>query len=289
MTWSKHNISFPSPSIDTLVLWLLRAASGFAAGLVLMILFFLVAESSPLLRDIQPARFVTDPSWQPTEGSYNLAPMLSGTLYAAGGALLLATPLGIASALFVAYYAPPYAAGIYRRLVELLAGVPSVVYGFWGLTTLVPLINQLHPPGASLLAGILVLTLMILPTIALTAHAALLAVPAEYLSGAAALGMSRWGIVRGVVLPTARMGIIAGIILAGGRAIGETMAVLMVTGNVVQHASSMYDPIRTLAANIALEMPYAVSDHRAALFVSGLVLMLLVIALWSAAVRLGRS
>ena len=113
---------------------------------------------------------------------YNLAPMLSGTLYAAGGALLLATPLGIASALFIAYYAPPTAAGIYRRLVELLAGIPSVVYGFWGLTTLVPLINQLHPPGASLLAGILVLTLMILPTVALTAHAALLAVPGRILA-----------------------------------------------------------------------------------------------------------
>lgn len=289
MTWSKHNISFPSPSIDTLILWLLRVASAFAAGLVVLILFFLVAESSPLLRDIAAARFVTDPSWQPTENAYNLAPMLSGTLYAAGGALLLATPLGIASALFVAYYAPPYIAGIYRRVVELLAGIPSVVYGFWGLTTLVPLINQLHPPGASLLAGILVLTLMILPTIALTAHAALLAVPAEYLHGAAALGMSRWGIVHDVVLPAARMGITAGITLAAGRAIGETMAVLMVTGNVVQHASSVYDPIRTLAANIALEMPYAVSDHRAALFVSGLALMLLVIMLWSAAVRLGRN
>jgi phosphate transport system permease protein len=289
MTWSKPNISFPSPSIDALFLWLLRIASGIAAGLVLLILFFLLAESSSLLRDIQSVRFVTDPSWQPTEGAYNLTPMLSGTLYAAGGALLLATPLGIASALFVAYYAPRQVAGIYRRLVELLAGVPSVVYGFWGLTTLVPLINQLHPPGASLLAGILVLTLMILPTIALTAHVALLAVPDEYLRGAAALGMSRWGIIRGVALPTARMGISAGVILAAGRAIGETMAVLMVTGNVVQHASSAYDPVRTLAANIALEMPYAVSDHRAALFVSGLALMVLVITLWSAAALLGRS
>ena len=210
---------------------------------------------------------------------YNLAPMLSGTLYAAGGALLLAIPLGIASALFITYYAPPHGASIYQRLVELLAGIPSVVYGFWGLTTLVPLINQLHPPGASLLAGILVLTLMILPTVALTAHAALLAVPADYLRGAAALGMSRWGMIQGIVLPSAKMGIVAGIILAAGRAIGETMAVLMVTGNVVQHAASLFDPIRTLAANIALEMPYAMGDHRAALFVSGLTLMLFVMVL----------
>ncbi|SFH37050.1 phosphate ABC transporter membrane protein 1, PhoT family [Nitrosospira sp. Nsp14] len=289
MIWSKRNILFPSASVDTLILWLLRIASGIAAGMVLLILFFLLAESLPLLREVSAVRFVTDSSWQPSEGAYNLAPMLSGTLYAAGGALFLATPLGIASALFVAYYAPPPAAGVYRRLIELLAGIPSVVYGFWALTTLVPLINELHPPGASLLAGILVLTLMILPTVALTAHAALLAVPDEYLRGAAALGMSRWSIIRGVVLPAARMGVTAGVILAAGRAIGETMAVLMVTGNVVQHASTVYDPIRTLAANIALEMPYALGDHRAALFVSGLVLMLLVVALWSAAARIGRN
>lgn len=289
MIWSKRNILFPSASVDTLILWLLRIASGIAAGMVLLILFFLLAESLPLLREVPAVRFVTDTSWQPTEGAYNLAPMLSGTLYAAGGALFLATPLGIASALFVAYYALPSAARIYRRLIELLAGIPSVVYGFWALTTLVPLINELHPPGASLLAGILVLTLMILPTVALTAHAALLAVPDEYLRGAAALGMSRWSIIRGVVLPAARMGVTAGIILAAGRAIGETMAVLMVTGNVVQRASTVYDPIRTLAANIALEMPYALGDHRAALFVSGLMLMLLVIALWSAAARIGRN
>ena len=164
-----------------------------------------------------------------------------------------------------------------------------MVYGFWGLTTLVPLINQLHLPGASLLAGILVLTLMILPTVALTAHAALLAVPADYLRGAAALGMSRWGMIRGVALPSAKMGIVAGIILAAGRAIGETMAVLMVTGNVVQHAASLFNPIRTLAANIALEMPYAMGDHRAALFVSGLTLMLLVMMLWGVAAWLGQN
>ena len=289
MIWSKRNILFPSAFVDTLILWLLRIASGVAAGLVLLILFFLLAESSPLLREVQVVRFITDASWQPSEGAYNLAPMLSGTLFAAGGALILATPLGIASALFVAYYAPPPAAGIYRRLIELLAGIPSVVYGFWALTTLVPLINELHPPGASLLAGMLVLTLMILPTVALTAHAAFLAVPDEYLRGAAALGMSRWSIICGVVLPAARMGVTAGIILAAGRAIGETMAVLMVTGNVVQHASTVYDPIRTLAANIALEMPYALGDHRAALFVSGLALMLLVIALWSIAAWVRRN
>ena len=279
MIWSKHNISSRSAPIDTLTIWLLRCGAGIAAALVLLILLFLAVESWPALRHISPERFLTDPSWNPGEGMYNLAPMVSGTLYAAGGALLLATPLGIISALFIAYYASPRSAVIYQRLVELLAGIPSVVYGFWGLTTLVPLINQLHPPGASLLAGILILALMILPTIALTTHAALLTVPGEYLRGAAALGMSRWGMIRGVALSTAKTGIVAGIMLAAGRAIGETMAVLMVAGNVVQHATSLFDPVRTLTANIALEMAYAMNDHRAALFVSGLTLMLLVITL----------
>ncbi|MDQ3186289.1 MAG: phosphate ABC transporter permease subunit PstC [Pseudomonadota bacterium] len=294
MIWSKHNISSPSASADivsadTLMRYLLRGSAGLVAMLVLLILLFLVSESLPALRHISLERFLTDSSWHPGEGMYNLVPMLSGTLYAAGGALLLATPLGIASALFIAYYASPRTARIYRRLVELLAGIPSVVFGFWGLTTLVPLINQLHPPGASLLAGILVLTLMILPTIALTTHAALLGVPGEYLRGAAALGISRWGMIRGVALPTVKTGIVAGIMLAAGRAIGETMALLMVAGNVVQHAGSLFDPVRTLAANIALEMAYAMDDHRAALFVSGLMLMLLVMALSGMAGWLGRN
>lgn len=294
MIWSKRNISFPSTSadarsVDTLMRCLLRIAAGSAAAVVLLIFLFLVFESWPALRHISLKRFFTDPSWHPGEAMYNLAPMLSGTLYAASGALLLATPLGIASALFIAYYASPRAAGVYRRLVELLAGIPSVVFGFWGLTTLVPLITQLHPPGASLLAAILILMLMILPTIALTAHAALLAVPDEYLRDAAALGMSRWGMIRGVALSAAKTGIVAGVMLAAGRAIGETMAVLMIAGNVVQHAGSLFDPVRTLAANIALEMPYAMDDHRAALFVSGLTLMLLVMALSGVAGWLGRN
>ncbi|MGR9013784.1 MAG: phosphate ABC transporter permease subunit PstC, partial [Gammaproteobacteria bacterium] len=212
-------------------------------------------------------------------GLYKLTPMLSATLYSTLGAVLLATPLGIASALFSRYYAPPFLADCYRRLIELLAGIPSVVYGFWGLITLAPLIGGLHPPGVSLLTGILVLTLMILPTVALTADAAMAAVPAAYLRGAAALGLSHWGMVSGVALPAARVGIVAGIILATGRAIGETMAVLMVAGNVVQQPDSLFDSVRTLTANIALEMAYATGDHRAALFVSGLALMATVLVL----------
>lgn len=289
MIWLKRNIMFPSVFTDTLLRWVLRSGAVVSALVMAMIMLFLLVESWPVLQHLSLARFFTDSSWHPLEGAYNLTPMLSGTLLASIGALLLAIPLGIASAIFIVFYASPRLALLYRRLIELLAGIPSVVFGFWGLTTLVPLINHLHPPGASLLAGILVLTLMILPTIALTAYAAFSAVPNEYMRSAAALGLSRWGMIRGVIFPAARTGIVAGVILAAGRALGETMAVLMVAGNVVQHPESLFDPIRTLAANIALEMAYAMGDHRAVLFVSGLMLMLLVMILSGLAGWLGKN
>jgi phosphate transport system permease protein len=209
--------------------------------------------------------------------------MLVGTLLATAGAVAVATPLGICSALFCHFYAPPPLAWAYRRLVELLAGVPSVVYGFWGLVVLVPLIARWQPPGASLLAGSAILAIMVLPTMALVADAALANVPRAYLHGAAALGLSRWGTIRRVVLPAARGGLLTGVILETGRAIGETMAVLMVCGNVVQMPRSLFDPVRTLTANIALELAYALGDHRSALFVSGLLLMAMVGLLVAAA------
>jgi len=154
-----------------------------------------------------------------------------------------------------------------------VSGIPGVVYGFWGLVVLVPLINRLHPPGTSLLAGILLLALLITPTIALIADASLAAVPQEYLQGAVALSLSRWGTIREIVLPAARSGLFTSIILGTGRAIGETIIVLMVCGNIVQIPSSLFEPIRTLPANIALEMDFALGDHRSALFVCGLLLM----------------
>lgn len=261
----------------------LRLCALVSSAVVVLILLFLIGESWPILSRIPVSRFFTDASWHPAQALYNLAPMLSATLLASLGALLLAVPLGLGSALFSRYYALPWLAGLYRRLIELLAGIPSVVYGFWGLTTLAPLIGRLQPPGVSLLTSIVVLTLMILPTVALTAEAALAAVPEGYHRGAAALGLSRWGMIAGVALPAARAGIGSGIMLAAGRAIGETMAVLMVAGNVVQHPHSLFDPIRTLTANIALEMAYAMGDHRSALYVSGLALLAMVLVLVSGA------
>lgn len=247
--------------------------AGIAAAILLLMVFFLGGESLPLLREIGILRFFTDPGWHPTSDRFNLAPMLLGTILVSLGAVLLATPCGIASAIFCRYYSPSFLSTFYRRLIELLAGIPSVVYGFWGLVVLVPLINRWHPPGSSLLAGILVLALMILPTVALVTEASFASIPAAYWQSAVALGLSRWSMIRGVMIPAAKSGLVTGVILAGGRAIGETMAVLMVCGNVVRVPQTVFDPVRTLTANIALEMAYATGHHRSALFVTGLVLM----------------
>lgn len=260
-----------------------------SGAIVLLIVLFLIWETLPILQSVGLNRFFTDPDWHPTSEEFNLLPMLWGTLLVTVGAVLMATPLGILSAIFCHYYAPRAIASLYRRLIELLAGIPSVVYGFWGLVVLVPIIGRIQPPGASLLTGILILTLMILPTITLVADSTLVSVPPEYLRGCAAMGLGRWATVRGVVFPTVNSGLLTGVILGTGRAIGETMAVLMVCGNVVQTPKSIFDPVRTLTANIALEMAYAVGNHRAALFVSGLVLMAMVVTLVVAAELLNKG
>lgn len=288
MTWSHNITSFPSQD-DRVLYWTLSVLAGLAGAIVLLILIFLVIEALPVLFNVGLAPFFVDPAWHPAEGLYNLIPMVWGTLFATTGAVIFATILGISSALFCQYYAPPLLASFYRRFLELLSGIPSVVFGLWGLMVLVPLIARFHPPGPSLLAGVVILTLMILPTIALVSESALANVPREFIQGAAALGLRRWTIIRHVVLPTAKSGLASGILLQTGRAIGETMAILMVAGNVVQTPTSFFDPIRTLTANIALEMAYAVGDHRSALFLSGLLLLTIVIGLISTADRIYRN
>jgi phosphate transport system permease protein len=288
MTSSKNNFLFHWPT-DRILVLVLRACALIAGIIVVLIVLFLLGEAVPVLRHTGIRRFFSDSAWYPTQGLYNLVPMLWGTLFAMAGSVLIATPLGILSAVFCHYYAPRRVALIYRQLIQLLAGIPSVVYGFWGLVVLVPLIGQIEPPGPSLIAGVLILTIMILPTIALTADASLANVPPQYLKGAAALGLSRSATIKGIVFPAAKSGLFTGVILETGRAIGETMAILMVCGNVVQTPKSLFEPMRTLTANIALEMAYALGDHRSALFVSGLVLMVFIVALVTAAEILSRK
>lgn len=264
---------------DWLFVWGLRGCAGLAGVITLLVVVYLCAQSFPLLHQIGMTRFFTDQTWAPTRGEFNLIPMLVGTLYATLGAVTVAAPCGIALAVFAAFYAPSPIARVVHGVLGLLAGIPSVVFGLWGLVTLVPLLNRFHPPGLSLLMGIVILTLMILPTIALVAEAALRAVPREYTLGGAALGCSRWQIVRGVALPTARAGLLTAVLLGVGRALGETMAVSMVMGNTIQIPDSVLPPARTLTAHIGLEMAYAMGSHRAALFVAGLWLLSAVIGL----------
>ncbi|MFZ5895475.1 MAG: phosphate ABC transporter permease subunit PstC [Myxococcota bacterium] len=260
-------------------------SAALAGAVVVLILGFVVASAVPAIREIGISHFVTDSAWYPTQSLYRMTPMLVGTVAVGTLAVLLATPAGILSAVFMRYYAKGPVASFYRAVVELLGGIPSVVYGFWGLMVIVPALARWFPPGSCLLTGGLVLALMILPTMTLTADAALAAVPEEYLSGAAALGMSKSSTVVRVALPCARGGLLSGLLLESGRAIGETMAVLMVSGNIPLVPQSLFSPVRTLTANIALEMAYAVGKHRSALFVSGLAIGALVIVLMVLATR----
>jgi phosphate transport system permease protein len=265
------------------VLW---SAAGLSAAIIGLIAIFLAVESLPFLQSSGIWPLLKDRSWNPTEGQYGLAPIMAGTVLTSVGATLIAAPLGIASALFARNAPNRWIARGQRALVTLLAGVPSVVFGFWGLVTVAPIVALWEPPGASLLTAILVLAVMILPTVALTADAALGAVPSNLRLGAAGLGLSPEATILQVELPAAKSGIIAGILLSLSRALGETMAVLMVAGNVVQVPSSLFDPVRTLTANIALEMAYATGAHRSSLFASGLALAGIVAILALAAWRM---
>lgn len=278
-------------SRDHLLVFLLRSATAIGAGVVLLIGTYVTIGAWPAMEEMALTRFVSDQRWSPLSDQFNMMPMIVGTLAATFGSVLLTAPLGIGSAVFLRFYAPAPVAAVYRRVIEILAGVPSVVYGLWGLTALAPLIASISPlgQGQSLLAGVLVLSLMTLPTVAMAADAALGSTPISYHQGAAALGLGRRAIAWSIVVPAARGGIASGVLLQTARALGETMAVLMVCGNIVQTPDSFLAPIRTLTANIALEMGYADDRHRSVLFVSGLLLLIIVMVIVLAASRFDRK
>ena len=245
---------------------------------------FILQAGLPLLISYGPWRFLTGLTWAPTEGEFGILPMLVGSLWVTVGALLFGVPLGLAVAIFAAEYAPSWAAAAMRPAIQLLAGIPSVIYGFIGLKILVPLIrDNLGGPGLSVLAGSLVLAVMILPNVIAISEDAIRAVPQTYRDGALALGATHWQTIWRVVLPAARSGIVAAIVLSMGRAVGETMAVIMLVGNSLRLPISPLDPATTLTSNIGLEMGYASGAHRQALFATGIVLFVLIMALNSLA------
>jgi phosphate ABC transporter permease protein PstC len=243
------------------------------------ITFFILKEGAPLIFKVGLGNFFAA-DWHPTAGRYGIALMIVGSAAVTLGALVFGVPLGVACAVVLGEMAPPRVRSILKPTIEILAGIPSVVFGFMGIAVIMPWIRQnLGGPGASGLAGALILGVMILPTIIAISLDALQAVPRSYREGSLALGATEWQTIWRVVLPAARSGIVAAVILGIGRAVGETMAVVMVTGNAVMLPHSPLDPLRTLTANMALEMAYASGDHRAALFATGIVLFLVIVVL----------
>lgn len=270
---SPASTSCRRPAADRLLYRALAASAGAVAAILALILVYLTAASASLLF-ADAGLWGLD--WHPSLGAYGLLAMLAGSVAVSVLALLIAVPPGLVLAVWGRFFAPPWLGGVYRAAMGLLASIPSVVYGFWGLVVLVPVLNRWAPPGASLLAGALVLALMILPILVLQADLALDEVRHRHLAAAMALGASVSGTVRRVLLPSAAPQLLPAVLLQLGRALGETMAVLMVAGNVVQLPDAITAPIRTLTANIALEMAYASGEHQTALFASGWLLLVLV-------------
>lgn len=268
-----------SGSRDVALAAVTRASAACVGGLFVLIAGFLFWSARPAFAELGLARFATDASWHPTpgvEGEFDLVPAMVGSVLTTLLATSIAVPIGAGAALGAVYIARPWIGRVLNVLVGVLAGLPSVVIGLWGLTTLVPILAAWRAPGTSVLAAALTLAAMIVPTVYVTTSAALNAVPRAELDAAAAMGLTRWGTIRAAVTPYLKPAVVLATLLALARALGETMAVVLVAGNVAALPKSVLDPVRTLTGNIALELAYATGLHRAALFASGAVLLVLV-------------
>ena len=225
--------------------------------------------------------FIFGTQWIPSANKYGILPMIVASLGATIGALLIGVPVGILTSIFIAEIAPKRISKIMSGAVELLAGIPSVLYGVFGLAIIVPTIQEVFnlPKGQSLLAVIIVLAIMMLPTVIAVSETAIRAVPNAYKEGSLALGASKTETIFKVIVPAAKSGIMTGVVLGIGRAIGETMAVILVAGNTPVIPSSIMDSVRPLTTNIALEMGYAVGTHQEMLFATGVVLFTFILIL----------
>ncbi|MEG1773454.1 MAG: phosphate ABC transporter permease subunit PstC [Oscillospiraceae bacterium] len=247
---------------------------------VLLICLFLFANGLPAFAKIGVFDFLFGTHWAPTDlpPSFGIFPMILGSIYITGGAVLLGVPIGILTAVYLSRDCPPQIYRLLHPAVDLLAGIPSIVYGFFGLMVLVPFVrNTLGGNGMSILTASLLLGIMILPTVIGVSESALRAVPESYYEGALALGASHERSVFFTVLPAARSGILAAVVLGVGRAIGETMAVIMVAGNQARVPNDLLKGVRTLTANIVQEMGYAADLHREALIATGVVLFVFIL------------
>ena len=250
---------------------------------VALICVFLFANGIPAMKEIGFMEFLTGERWKPTNEIFGILPMIMGSIYVTAGAIILGVPIGILTSVFMAKYCPKKIYPVLKGATELLAGIPSVVYGFFGLVVLVPLIRDICQKfhwggnGSSILTASILLGMMILPTIIGVTESAIRSVPAHYYEGALALGATHERSIFSVVLPAAKSGVVAGIVLGIGRAIGETMAVIMVAGNQARMPAGIVRGVRTLTANIVLAMGYAAGLHREALIATAVVLFVFIL------------
>ena len=256
---------------------------------VALICVFLFINGVPAMKEIGFVEFLTGTVWRPNNDIYGIFPMIMGSIYVTAGAILIGVPIGILTSVFMAKYCPKQIYPVLKGATELLAGIPSVIYGFFGLVVMVPAIREfgktlrqagiLHKggDGNSILTASLLLGMMILPTIIGVTESNIRAVPSQYYEGSLALGATHEQSIFKVVLPAAKSGVIAGVVLGIGRAIGETMAVIMIAGNQARLPESIFEGVRTMTANIVLEMGYASGLHREALIATGVVLFVFVL------------
>ena len=256
---------------------------------VALICVFLFINGVPAMKEIGFVKFLTGTVWRPNNDIYGIFPMIMGSIYVTAGAILIGVPIGILKSVFMAKYCPKQIYPVLKGATELLAGIPSVIYGFFGLVVMVPAIREfgktlrqagiLHKggDGNSILTASLLLGMMILPTIIGVTESNIRAVPSQYYEGSLALGATHEQSIFKVVLPAAKSGVIAGVVLGIGRAIGETMAVIMIAGNQARLPESIFEGVRTMTANIVLEMGYASGLHREALIATGVVLFVFIL------------
>jgi phosphate transport system permease protein len=267
-------------SREQLIKSLLVVAALSSLLFLLIIFVFILGEGVPLFYKAGVANIILGFKWAPTKGFFGIFPMIISSFMVTFGALMFGAPLALGCAIYLSEYASRRMKMFLKPALELLAGIPSVVYGFLGVVYIVPLIREyLGGPGFSILATSIVLGIMILPTIISISFDSLMSVPQTYREASVAMGATKWQTIHKVVISAAQSGILASFILGMGRAIGETMAVIMVAGNALRIPMGLLDPLRTLTSNIALELAYAAGDHRSALFSTGVVLLVIIMIL----------
>ena len=247
---------------------------------VAMICVFLFANGIPAIGKIGIFQFLAGEKWKPGNNIFGILPMILGSIYVTAGAVIIGVPIGILTAVFMSKFCPRHIYKVVKQAIDLLAGIPSVVYGFFGMVVIVPVVSQLFGgSGKSMLTASILLGIMILPTIIGVSESAINAVPSSYYEGSLALGASHERSVFFATLPAAKSGILAGVILGVGRAIGETMAVIMVAGNQARMPKGILQGVRTMTANIVLEMGYATDLHREALIATAVVLFVFILVI----------